>query len=127
MSRGAAFGDFDNDGDQDIVISNLNGRPSLLLNQGGNRRNWILLRLLGRKSNRFGLGARIKLSAGSLTQYWTVSSASSYQSANDPRIHFGLGDAERIESVEIQWPSGIQQTLRNVLPNQILDVAEPEE
>jgi len=127
VSRGAAFGDFDNDGDQDIVISNLNGRPSLLLNQGGNRRNWILLRLLGRKSNRFGLGARIKLSAGSLTQYWTVSSASSYQSANDPRIHFGLGDAERIESVEIQWPSGIQQTLRNVLPNQILDVAEPEE
>ena len=127
VSRGTAFGDFDNDGDQDIVVSNLNGRPSLLLNEGGNRRNWILLRLLGRKSNRFGLGARVRLNAGRLTQYWTVSSASSYQSANDPRVHFGLGKAGRIDLVEIQWPSGIHQTLRNLLPNQILDVAEPEE
>ena len=127
MSRGAAFGDFDNDGDQDIVVSNLNGRPSLLLNEGGNRRNWILLRLWGRKSNRFGIGARVKLTVGTLTQYWTVTTTSSYLSANDPRVHFGLGTAGRIDRLEIQWPSGIQQTLQNLLPNQILDVTEPVE
>ncbi len=127
VSRGAAVGDFDNDGDQDIVVSNLNGRPSLLLNEGGNRRSWILLRLWGRKSNRFGIGARVKLTVGTLTQYWTVTTASSYQSANDPRVPFGLGTAGRIDRLEIQWPSGIQQTLENLAPNQILDVTEPVE
>lgn len=123
-SRGTAFGDIDNDGDLDIVVSNINGRPSLLINEGGNRNNWLLLQLVGRQSNRFGIGSLIRLTAGGQTQYWTVSSAGSYLSANDSRAHFGLGRATRVDLIEIWWPSGLYQRLEDIPANQILTVQE---
>jgi hypothetical protein len=123
--RGAAFGDLDNDGDIDIVMANLDERPALLRNDRGNRRRWLILDLVGAKSNRDGLGAQIKIVAASgKTQYQYASTASSYQSASDRRVHFGLGADGLVKSIEIRWPSGVIQKLSNVKANQILKVVE---
>ena len=123
-SRGAAFGDYDNDGDVDILINSVNGPPELLRADSLNQNNWIKIKLAGVKSNRDGIGARIKCVTESGTQIDEVRSGGSYYSQNDLRVHFGLGKNQRVESLEISWPSGRVDTLRNVAANQLVVVKE---
>lgn len=126
VGRGAAFGDYDNDGDVDVFIVNLNDRAVLLRNEGGNRGSWLTIRLVGRRSNRDVVGARVTLVAGDRTQVAQRTSASSYLSQNDHRLHFGLGDRKAADRIEIVWPSGVKQTLRDVPARQIITIDEPE-
>jgi hypothetical protein len=123
-ARGGAYCDFDNDGDLDILVSNIDDHPQLLENAGGNRANWIELKLIGSKSNRDGIGAQIALQAGSLVQYDHVRAGGSFLSNNDPRIHFGLGGETLISKIEIRWPSGAVQELRGIAANQIVTIQE---
>jgi len=122
-SRGLAIGDLDNDGDLDVVIVNIDGVPSILRNDGGNRRSWMSVKLRGRASNRLGLGARITATTGGLRQVAEANTSGSIFSASDSRVHFGLGSAKQA-NLEIRWPSGKVQTLRQVPANQILEVDE---
>ena len=125
-ARGLAVGDLSNSGALDVVISTNNGPAYVLRNQGGNRNHWLTLQLEGRKSNRDGIGAEVKIvSASGASQYGTVSTSGSYLSACDRRVHFGLGADTAVKSIEIHWPSGILQRLENVTANQILNVVEP--
>jgi hypothetical protein len=118
-SRGAAFGDYDNDGDIDILVVNMNDRPTLLRNETTGGNHWISIRTVGgatplpggMKSNRDGIGARIRLTAGGRTETVEVRSGGSYLSQNDSRAHFGLGNAVRVDRVEIAWPSGRVETI----------------
>lgn len=123
--RGAAFGDFDNDGRVDIVITNLNEDPQLLRNTTPDAGHWLLLRLAGTRSNRDGIGARVSVTAGGATQHNHVTTSVGYVSASDRRVHFGLGEAARAEEIEIVWPSGIVQRLENVAADQALTIEEP--
>jgi len=125
VGRGACFGDYDNDGDIDAYIVNLNDRGSFLRNNKGNQNNWISLKLEGTTSNRDGIGARIRLTCGGKTQYTQKKSTTGYLSQNDPRIHFGLAKNDMVEKIEIKWPSGKVQVLNNIKANQILTVKEP--
>ncbi len=125
VARGLATGDFDNDGDQDFFVLNIDQPSVLLRNDGGNRNNWITLNLTGTKSNRDGIGARVTVRTGNLTQVDEKMSASSYLSQNDPRLHFGLGKATIIDEITVKWPSGKIQKLSNVKVNQFLSVTEP--
>jgi hypothetical protein len=122
-SRGCAFGDFDNDGDIDILIVNLSEPPSLLRNDVGGSNNWLKVKLVGTKSNRSAIGARVLAHYGGRVQAQSVLSQSSFYSANDPRLHFGLG-AERSADLEVFWPSGLHETLKGVKAGQILFVKE---
>ena len=124
VSRGAAIADFDNDGDLDILVSNNGGVPQLFRNDGGNANHWLEILLIGTKSNRDGVGARLKVSAGDLLLYDQRKGGMSYQSAQDPRLHFGLGQRSKIDSVEITWPSGIVTKLANLASDQIIAVQE---
>ena len=125
--RGAAFGDLDNDGRIDVVLSVLNGPAKILHNVSDNVNHWILLRLVGTKSNRMGIGAQIRLVAQNGSVQWNeATTAVGYASSSDPRVHFGLGQNKRISSIEIRWPSGITQTLRDVIADQVLTVKEPQ-
>ena len=124
-ARGAAFGDFDNDGQIDIVVSCLDGKPMLLHNQGS-ANHWLTVNTIGTVSNRDGVGARLHLLSGSgANQYATVSTAGSYFSANDKRVHFGLGQEHSVRMLEITWPSGIVQKLENPPIDRIITVREP--
>jgi hypothetical protein len=124
--RGAAFGDIDNDGDTDIVVSNVGQKAYVLRNDGGNRKNWIGIQTVGTKSNRDGIGARIKvIGTSGLTQYFTVNTAVGYLSASDKRVIAGLGDDSFAKLVEIRWPSGIVQKFENVKVRQYLKAVEP--
>lgn len=125
VGRGACLGDYDNDGDQDIFVVNLNDRCVFLRNNLGNKNNWLILNLIGKSSNRDGIGSRVKIVSGGKTQITQKRSTTGYLSQNDPRIHFGLAGNETVELIEIKWPSGKVQTLENVKANQILDVNEP--
>lgn len=125
-ARGAAFGDLDNDGDIDVVISDYQSPAHLLRNQGGNQQHWIELDLQGTKSNRDAIGARVKLTTGAgKIQYRTVSTAGSYASTNDRRVAFGIGMETIIREISIRWPSGINQLIENLKPDQILRIVEP--
>ncbi|PYV92059.1 MAG: hypothetical protein DMG05_05630 [Acidobacteria bacterium] len=124
VSRGTALGDYDNDGDLDLLVSNNGQSPELLRNEGGNLNNWITLRLRGVQSNRDGIGARVKVVAGGLVRIMDAKGGTSYQSAHDPRIHFGLGTREKVDLVQIRWPSGKIDELKNVSVNQFLYIKE---
>lgn len=126
VGRGACFGDYDNDGDIDVYIVNLNDYGVLLRNDHGNDKNWITLHLIGTTSNRDAIGSRIKITAGGRQQVAQKKSACGYLSQSDPRIHFGLGDTEVVDKIEIVWPSGINQVIQNVQSGQILTVKENE-
>jgi enediyne biosynthesis protein E4 len=122
--RGAAFGDLNNDGKIDIVVTVLNGPPEILINRSQNSNHWILLNLVGTKSNRDGLGTKVKLTTALGVQYNHATTTVGYNSSSDKRVHFGLGAADKIESIELTWPSGIKQTLKNVKVDQVLTVKE---
>jgi hypothetical protein len=123
--RGAAFGDLDNDGDVDVVVSNVGQKAFVLRNDGGNRRNWLGIRLAGKKSNRDGIGSRVRIvSASGLTQHYTVNTAAGYLSASDKRLIVGLGADSAAKLVEIRWPSGIVQTFEHVKAGETLVATE---
>lgn len=126
VSRGAASGDFDNDGDLDILVSSCGQKPQLLRNDGGNANHWLEIFLIGTKSNRDGVGARVKVTAGKLAVHDQRKGGMSYQSAQDPRLHFGLGGHAEIDAVEIVWPSGLVSKLEKLKSNQIIAVKEGE-
>jgi len=124
--RGAAFGDIDNDGDIDVVLSNLGQKATVLRNDGGNRRSWLGIQTIGKKSNRDGIGCRVKVvSASGLVQYFSVNTAVGYLSASDKRLVVGLGSDSTAKLVEIRWPSGIMQKFENVKAGQMLKATEP--
>jgi hypothetical protein len=124
VSRGVAVGDFDNDGDLDILVNNNGQTPQLLRNDGGNANHWLEILLIGTKSNRDGVGARVRVTAGDLVLYDQRKGGMSYQSAQDPRLHFGLGQRARVDAVDIVWPSGIVTKLSNLKGDQIVAVKE---
>jgi enediyne biosynthesis protein E4 len=124
--RGAAFGDIDNDGDIDIVVSNLGQNATVLRNDGGNRKNWIAIQTVGTKSNRDGIGTRVKVVAASgLTQYFTINTAVGYQSASDKRLVVGLGSDATAKLIELRWPTSTLQKFENVKAGEILKAVEP--
>ncbi len=123
-SRGTAFGDYDNDGDLDILIINLNDCPTLLRNDSNNGNHWITLKLVGGKSNRDAIGSRITLEAGKRKQIAEVRSGGSYLSHNDSRIHFGLGDTTTVKRLEVRWPSDVVETFENLQVDQFLMIRE---
>ena len=125
VSRGAAKGDYDNDGDVDLLVFNLDGPPSLLRNDSGNQLNWLSLLLVGTASNRDGIGARIAVISGGVEQTAERVSGGSFLSHSDGRIHFGLGANTAAERIEIHWPAGRTQHLEDVAANQFLVVEEP--
>jgi enediyne biosynthesis protein E4 len=124
--RGAAFGDLDNDGDIDVVVSNVGQKALVFRNDGGNHKNWIAVRTVGKTSNRDGIGCRVKVvSAAGLTQSFTISTAAGYLSASDKRLLVGLGGDATAKLVEIHWPSGVVQKFDNVGSGQTLVATEP--
>ena len=122
--RGAAFGDIDNDGDVDVIINNLDGVPQLLRNDGGNANNSVLIKTVGVKSNRDGIGAQVTIVSGDLRQVDEVHSGGSYLSQNDLRLHFGLEKQTKIDSIEVRWPSGVVDKVANLNANRILTIRE---
>jgi enediyne biosynthesis protein E4 len=124
VSRTLVVGDLDNDGDLDIVIGNNGQTADVLRNDGGNRNNALLIRTIGTKSNRDGIGARLKLTAGGKTLTRHVKAGSSYQGQNDLRVHFGLESAAQADRLEILWPSGIVDTIEGIKANQMIAVTE---
>jgi enediyne biosynthesis protein E4 len=124
VGRTVVAGDIDNDGDLDFLITNNGQRVDLLLNEGGNRRNALLLRLIGTDSNRDAIGARLRLTSGARTQVREVTSGSSYLGQNDPRVHVGLGDATIVDRLEIRWPSGRTEVVEHVAANQLVVIRE---
>ncbi len=125
VARGMAIGDLDNDGRLDAVVTTNDGPVHILHNETASTNHWILLKLVGHKSNRDAIGAEVTLVTATGPQYATVSTASSYLSASDKRVHFGLGQNGTASKIEIRWPSGIRQTLKDVPGDQILQVDEP--
>lgn len=122
--RGAAFGDLNNDGKVDVVIVNTQEPPTLLLNQTETRNHRVLFQLVGTKSNKSAIGARVTVKAGKLVQMDEVRAGGSYLSQNDPRLHFGLGNATTIEEVDIRWPSGEMEKLQNLPADVIYTIVE---
>ena len=125
VGRGLAIGDIDNDGRLDAVVTTNDGPLYVLHNATSTPNHWLILKLVGHKSNRDAIGAEVRVVTGRITQIATVTTASSYLSSSDKRVHFGLGSETAAATVEIRWPSGIRQTLKNVRVDQILQVDEP--
>jgi hypothetical protein len=126
FQRGSAFVDLNNDGFMDLVVTSLDERPRILLNSGGNGNHWLLVNTIGRRSNRDGIGAAIKLTTASgRTLYNHVTTSVGFMSSSDKRVHFGFGPEKSIKTLEIRWPSGIVQKLKNVRVDQILTIKEP--
>jgi enediyne biosynthesis protein E4 len=124
-SRGAAFGDYDNDGDIDVLVLNMNDVPSLLRNDGGNKQNWIKLKLIGTSCNRTAIGARVRVVTGTHVQMDEVHSGSSVMSQGDLRLHFGIGKVQIIDRIEVKWPTTQRvERFLHVKTNQILTIKE---
>jgi hypothetical protein len=124
VGRATAGGDYDNDGDTDIFIVNSNQKAILLRNEGGNRNNWIRIKLVGTRSNRDGIGAKVSVTADGDTQIAEVKSGSSYASGSDKRLLFGLGQRTKVDRIEIRWPGGIIQQVRDISCNQTITITE---
>jgi hypothetical protein len=124
-SRGAAFGDYDNDGDVDVLVMNMNERPSLLRNDYDGPNNWLMIALEGRGSNRSAIGATVTVTANGRRQARAVVSQSSYYSHDDLRLHFGLGPARTADRIDVRWPSGLSETRTHVTAGQVLRLTEP--
>jgi hypothetical protein len=125
VARGVAIGDLDNDGRLDAVITTNDGPVHILHNESANQNHWLLLKLVGHHSNRDAIGAEVAVTTASGSQYATVSTASSYLSASDKRVHFGLGKEKAALKIEVRWPSGIQQILKDVAADQVFEINEP--
>ncbi len=124
-SRGAAFGDYDEDGDIDVIVNNIDGPPTLLRNDGGNQTgHWLKLKLIGTKSNRNAVGARVTLKAGGLTQIDEMRAGDSYLSHSDWRLHFGLGAATIVDEIVVKWPSGKVETMTKVAADRVVTINE---
>ncbi|MXV75362.1 CRTAC1 family protein [Candidatus Poribacteria bacterium] len=124
VSRGATFADYDSDGDIDIVVTNSNATPRLLRNDGGNRKNYLQIRLVATQGSIDAIGARVKIKTGELTQTREVRSGDGYLSQRDLTRHFGIGDYKQVDSIEIQWQSGVKQLIKSVPANQVLSLEE---
>jgi enediyne biosynthesis protein E4 len=122
--RGAAFGDLNNDGNVDVVVLDMDGPPQLLLNVSANGNHRVLFKLVGTKSNKMGIGAKLVVISGKITQTAEVRAGGSYLSSNDPRLHFGLGADDRMSQVEIRWPMGEKEILKDVPADFIYTVTE---
>jgi hypothetical protein len=124
VGRGAAFADYDNDGDVDVFIVNPEGRPMLLRNDGGNRKNWSKVRVRCSRSNRTGFGTKIEIEAGGQKQYDQIGGQASYLSQNFQEAHFGLNHEKEVQRIKVTFPSGIVRVLEHVPANQIVTVEE---
>jgi hypothetical protein len=125
VGRGLAIGDIDNDGRLDAIVTTNDGPLYVLHNATSTPNHWLILKLVGHRSNRDAIGAKVRVATGRITQVATVTTASSYLSSSDKRVHFGMGAETVATTIEIRWPSGIRQTLKNVHGDQILQVDEP--
>ncbi len=122
--RGSAFGDFDNDGDLDIVVNVVNSLPEFIRNDSKSGNNWLKIKLIGVKSNRSAIGSKIKLTTEDGSQIEEIRGSNSYYSTNDSRINFGVGLNKIVKSIEINWANGQTETLKDVAVNQIITVKE---
>ena len=123
-SRGAVFGDLNNDGKIDIVMLNARARPTLMINETATTNHWVLLKLTGTRSNRSAVGAVASVTAGGRTQVDEVRAGRGYQSAEDLRLHFGLGSATVIDHIEVRWPSGATNVWTNMASDRVIRLKE---
>ena len=124
LHRGAAFGSLTNNGKIDVVVSTINDKPQLLMNRTSNGNHWIIIKLVGTKDNRDGLGTKVKITTAEGVQYNHATTAVGYSSSSDKRVHFGLDKATIIDRIELSWPTGAQQVLTNVKADQVLTIVE---
>jgi hypothetical protein len=122
--RGTAFGDIDNNGTVDVVVSNVHAAPDLFLTKAPASQAWLVIKLRGTRSNRSAIGARVRITTGQVSQVFEVRGGGSYLSQNDLRIHAGLGQVKGVDRIEVRWPNGAEEVWRDVAANQVLTLTE---